>query len=57
MTNKTLNNVVGLNSFSELTEEEMLQVEGGIDPWKVVQGISIVYGAGYAIGSFFGKLF
>lgn len=57
MTRKTLNNVVGLNSFSELTEEEMLLVEGGIDPWKVVQGISFVYGAGYAIGNLFGKLF
>ncbi|WP_460055265.1 Blp family class II bacteriocin [Pseudolactococcus yaeyamensis] len=29
MTNKTLNNVAGLNNFSTLTEDEMMMVEGG----------------------------
>lgn len=47
MTNKTLNNVVALDKFPVLTEDEMVMVEGGILP--IVIG-EIVISKGVIIG-------
>lgn len=43
MTNKTLNNVVALDKFPVLTEDEMVMVEGGKLP-IVIGGIVISKG-------------
>ncbi|GAB2022785.1 hypothetical protein RyT2_18590 [Pseudolactococcus yaeyamensis] len=50
MTNKTLNNVAGLNNFSSLTEDEMMMVEGGVFP-IVIGGIVISKGVVIGVGA------
>jgi hypothetical protein len=47
MTNKnSLHNVVALDQFSALTEDEMMMVEGG----GGIEIITFAYGVGYVIG-------
>lgn len=48
MTNKTLNNVVALDKFPVLTEDEMVMVEGGILP-IVIGGIVISKGVIFGV--------
>lgn len=44
--------------FTEVKEENLLVIEGGAyDPFKVATFWGICYGAGHAIGEFFGNLF
>ncbi|GAX47684.1 bacteriocin [Pseudolactococcus reticulitermitis] len=50
MTNTTLNNVVALDKFSALTEDEMMLVEGGLFP-IIIGGIVISKGVVIGVGA------
>lgn len=44
--------------FTEVKEDDLFVIDGGAyDIFKVAEFWAICYGAGYAIGNFFGNLF